>query len=175
MAVQGDIHKEYAVLVTWKHDPFPRTKEAFHTLQLFCDSYPAYHYSVLNEYLNTNDTPFENASLIIEKILSAYSTIKPVPDKPDVREKLFWEFDVPNIDWQDGYRTIIKRVLERGTKPEWDELVRYYGLPKVIHTITKEISYLPDDITEEVCTFFNLKKEDLRCYTRKPFLPGHWS
>lgn len=175
MTGQGDIIKEYAVLVTWKHDPYPRTKEAFQTLRVFCDSYPAYVYSVLNEYLNTHDTPFENASLILERILSVNHSPKPLMEKPDVREKLFWEFDVPNIKWNEGYRTIIKRVLERGTKPEWDELVRFYGLSKVIDTITNEISYLPDDITEEVCTFFNLKKEELRCYIRKPSLPGHWT
>ena len=175
MAEQGNITQEYSVLVTWKHDPYPRIKEVFQTLQLFCDSYPAYSSPVLNEYLISPETPFENASLIIEKISSVYQTVKPVLDKPDVREKLFWEFDVPNIKWNEGYRTIIKRVLERGTKPEWDELVRFYSLPKVIQTITKEISYLPDDIIEEVCAFFNLKKEDLKCYIRKPSLPGHWT
>jgi len=38
-----------------------------------------------------------------------------------------WDWDFDAIDWNNGYRSIIARVLERGNDKEWQELKRFYA------------------------------------------------
>jgi len=94
--------------------------------------------------------------------------------KPNLPKRLFWDWDFDKIDWQNGYRSIIARVIERGNKEEWKELLRYYGESEVIKALKSEIKYLPDYAIEDVCNYFQLKKEDLVCYARKQSRQGHW-
>ena len=94
--------------------------------------------------------------------------------KPDLQKELFWDWRYHEIDWQKTYRSIIERVLERGTKDEWKELIRFYGEPKIIKSLQKEIKYLPDYIIKEVARYFSLRQEDLACYTRKQLRKGQW-
>jgi len=94
--------------------------------------------------------------------------------KPNLHRRLFWEFDYDKIDWNKSYSTIIERILERGTKEEWDELISFYGKEKVVYSLKKEINYLPDEVIVDVCEYFNLKPIEIRCYIRKQSLPRHW-
>ena len=95
-------------------------------------------------------------------------------DKPNVDPRWFWDFDFAKIEWRKSYKTIIARIIERGDKSEWQEIVRFYGKPEVIAALKNEIVFLPDYSIEDVCTYFDLKKEELLCYTRKQSRPGHW-
>lgn len=94
--------------------------------------------------------------------------------KPDLPKELFWDWRYHEIDWQKTYLSIIERVLERGTKDEWKELIRFYGEPKIKTALTKEIMYLPDYIIEEVTRYFSLRQEDLACYVRQKLRRGQW-
>jgi len=94
--------------------------------------------------------------------------------KPNLHKRLFWDCRYDAINWQASYRSIIERVLERGTNEEWEELIRYYGMAKVVYALIKEIVYLPDYATDKIIVYFNLKKEDLACYARKQQRRGHW-
>lgn len=94
--------------------------------------------------------------------------------KPHFEARLFWDFEYEKINWQKSYKTIIARILERGTPKDRVELERYYGRDKVIDAIQHEIAYLPDFVIEDVCKHYALQKTDLRCYTRKLSRPGHW-
>lgn len=93
---------------------------------------------------------------------------------PDLNKRLFWEYDYDRINWQYHYRMVIERVIERGTEKEWNDIVRYYGLDKVLKTLKEEINYLPDYIITSVCRYFNIKPTELKCYMRKQSLPRHW-
>lgn len=95
-------------------------------------------------------------------------------DRPDFDRIHFWDVIFDKVDWRHSYSFVIQRILERGNKDDWRELVRFYSEAKVIETVKNEIAYMPDDIIEETCDFFHLKKEELRCYIRKQSLPGHW-
>jgi hypothetical protein len=95
-------------------------------------------------------------------------------NKPNVDPRWFWDFDYNKIDWQKSHKTVIARILERGGKSEWQELILFYGKQKVLTAIQNEIVFLPDYTIEEVCAYFNLKKETLLCYIRKQSKPGHW-
>lgn len=94
--------------------------------------------------------------------------------KPNLPARLFWEYNLERTDWQRDSLGIIERVLERGTHEEWTELVRFYGLEKVKHILKDEIRFLFDEVMEDACSFFDVKKEDLLCFKRKQTHPGHW-
>ena len=94
--------------------------------------------------------------------------------KPQLPKRLFWEFRVQDINWRAASRLVIGRVMEWGNEAEWLEVIRYYGLAKVIDTLKKAPIYLPDHTISKVCEYFNLKKEELTCYIRKQTRRGHW-
>ena len=94
--------------------------------------------------------------------------------RPNLKNRLFWEFDLERTDWQLHALSIISRVIERGTHDDWDELVRFYSMDKVTDVLKNTMKTLPDEIIEDACSYFKLKPEDLLCYTRKQLHPGHW-
>lgn len=95
--------------------------------------------------------------------------------KPNLPKRLFWEFKYDAMDWFKEYAAVIERVIERGTESEWKELIRFYGLEKVVNTLKNETNYLPDEIIQDVSRYFNLNPTQLKCYTRKQSLPRHWN
>ncbi|MDD6211081.1 MAG: HigA family addiction module antitoxin [Bacteroidales bacterium] len=48
--------------------------------------------------------------------------------RPDIRKILFWDVDFDKIEW--GYKKdwIIKRIMERGSEYEKNEITRFYNL-----------------------------------------------
>ena len=94
--------------------------------------------------------------------------------RPALPKFLFWEIRYETMDWEGGYGTVIERVTEWGNEEEWLEVIRFYGLQKVIHTLKYESTYLPDFTISKVSEYFKLKQEELRCYTRKQSRKGHW-
>lgn len=94
--------------------------------------------------------------------------------QPNLARELFWDWRYNEIDWKKSYRSIIERVVERGTNEEWEELIRFYGKPAVITALKNDIKFLPDYAIEKVIKYFNLQKEELACYKRKQLRKGHW-
>ncbi len=93
--------------------------------------------------------------------------------KPDLRQPLFWDVDYDNIQWNKNYRFVIERVLERGTFDEWKEIKRYYGLEK-IKEAALQARWL-DTTTLSFCSnYFDIPKEQFRCYTLKSLNPAPW-
>ena len=105
----------------------------------------------------------------MEKQHNGVSNVSPVLDKG-----LFWDWQYDAIDWQLSYRSIIERVLERGTKAEWEEIIRFYGSPIITKALKEEIKFLPDHTIEQVSNYFNIRKEDMACYVRKQLRKGQW-
>lgn len=71
-------------------------------------------------------------------ILQAYYEIQKVklesgrhPDLSILRKALFWDTDIAKIDWEQQYKSVIKRVFERGNLEEKEEIIRFYGKEKV--------------------------------------------
>jgi addiction module HigA family antidote len=50
------------------------------------------------------------------------------PGHPQIRKIIFWDADFGKINWGKNKSAIIKRVLERGSKEEIDEIIRFYNL-----------------------------------------------
>ena len=53
----------------------------------------------------------------------------PYGEVPHIRKSLFWDADFDKINWGKYKDAVIKRVLERGSEDEIDEINRYYDLP----------------------------------------------
>ena len=70
-------------------------------------------------------------------ILQAYYDIKQYREKelanlytgsPRIRRILFWDTDFDKINWGKYKDAVIKRVLERGSKEEINEIQNFYNL-----------------------------------------------
>jgi hypothetical protein len=94
--------------------------------------------------------------------------------RPEVPKRLFWEYDYDRIDWQKESVGIIERVIERGTRKDWENLIAFYGKDRVVASLIGEINYLRDDVITEACNYFGLQPENLKCYIRKRSRPTHW-
>jgi plasmid maintenance system antidote protein VapI len=49
------------------------------------------------------------------------------PELSRLRRSLFWDTRMENIDWEQQKRAVIRRVFERGTRAEKEEITRFYG------------------------------------------------
>lgn len=49
-------------------------------------------------------------------------------EAPHIRKSLFWDVDFNKINWGKYKDAVIKRVFERGSKDEIEEITRYYNL-----------------------------------------------
>lgn len=74
------------------------------------------------------------------------------PDISNFRKILFWDTDITKIDWEKQYRSIIRRIFERGNSQEKEEITNFYGKDK-IKSVTGNIS-----ITSGTIPLFNDRK-----------------
>ncbi len=94
--------------------------------------------------------------------------------KPILSKSLFWDIKYEELDYEKHARFIIERVLTRGNLNDWKELKRYYGLAKIKDEALL-IRYL-DKVTLNFChTFFNIQKEQFRCYNTEPSIRQLWN
>jgi len=63
------------------------------------------------------------------------------PDLSKIRKVLFWDTDFDKINWIKQRRAVLKRVFERGTETEIEEIIAFYGLD----TIKMELKDLTND------------------------------
>jgi hypothetical protein len=84
--------------------------------------------------------------------------------RPNLKDRLFWDWKVDEVDWQKSALSVIERVLSRGDNEEYGELVRFYGREKILHVLTKEKCEIPNISMDQVTRYFGLKKEELSCY-----------
>ena len=58
-----------------------------------------------------------------------------MPQRPNIRKELLWEYDYDAFHFDRSYKIVIERVLERGNLNEWREIYAYYGKEKILETI----------------------------------------
>ena len=74
-----------------------------------------------------------------------------------VSPSLLWEYDLSDFDWWKSRKVVVQRVLERGGLRDYYAAFRLYGGIEGFREIVKEVPSV----------VFGLRKEELRCYTRK--------
>jgi hypothetical protein len=167
LSMISEVNKR-VVVVQWKR--FAGTDiDVFSSLKGFCDSYPDYNYHTLNNYLSKKKIPFENDEIKIER-QPLLNNVK----RPNLPRVLFWDLDFDKIDWKRSYRMVMERVLDKGNTAEWEEMIRFYGEINVIKALKNDITYLSDMTADAVCTYFQLSKQELKCYLKKQLNKGHW-
>ncbi|MBQ3610001.1 MAG: hypothetical protein IJA03_08185 [Bacteroidaceae bacterium] len=103
-------------------------------------------------------------------ILDAYHSGNRLPNNA-----LLWEYDMETFDWQRSKTLVVQRVVEMGEPEDFFAAFDLYGGIEGFREAVKSVPYLNDLDMHFVCTIFNLKKEELRCYTKKQSNPGHWN
>ncbi|MBR8712296.1 DUF6922 domain-containing protein [Porphyromonas levii] len=86
---------------------------------------------------------------------------------PNISPSLLWEYDLSNFDWWASRKLVVQRVIERGWKSDYEAAYKLYGGKKGFREIIKEIPYLSPIDMNFVCNYFDLKKEELQCYTNQ--------
>ncbi len=92
----------------------------------------------------------------------------------EVRPSLLWEFDLEKFDWQQMRNEVVQRVLERGRMDDFYAILNLYGVEGVKAAL-REIPYMNDKDMNFACVAFDLRKEELKCYTKKQSMPLHWN
>jgi len=92
----------------------------------------------------------------------------------EVRPSLLWEYDLEKFDWQQMRNEVVQRVLERGRMDDFYAILNMYGM-KGVKAALREIPYMNDKDMNFACVAFDLRKEELKCYTKKQSIPLHWN
>lgn len=90
----------------------------------------------------------------------------------DIISPCLWGAAIKSLDIEADKFLIIERILEHGGDRQIHFMMTNYNREDIIHVV-KESSYISPKTVNYWCLFFNLRKEDTRCYT-KPF-PHLWS
>lgn len=91
-----------------------------------------------------------------------------------IRNSLLWEYELGKINWQQMREIIVQRVIERGRINDFYAILNLYGLEGVKEAI-KQIPYFNQKDLTFVCSVFEIKREELKCYTKKPLKIQHWN
>lgn len=84
-----------------------------------------------------------------------------------ISNSLLWEYDLSSFDWYGMRTVVVQRVIERGWLKDFYAAIKLYGGLDNFREIIKDIPVLSNIDMVFVCNIFHLKKEELRCYTKK--------
>ena len=59
------------------------------------------------------------------------------PPSPVIRKHLLWEYEWESVDFSRLATVVIERVIERGNPYEWQEIVNFYGVDKILSVAEK--------------------------------------
>lgn len=92
-----------------------------------------------------------------------------LPDK--LSNKAFWDVDKENLHPENNAAFIIERVFEYGKWEDMQAVTHYYGKDNVKAVLLKSAFLYPDTINF-ISTIFNIRKEEMACYTSIPYHPN---
>lgn len=78
--------------------------------------------------------------------------------KPNIPGYYLWEYDLETFNYDRSYKIVIERILQLGTIEEWKEIIRYYGMEKILETLEWSAQLGP---REKEFTHFFLKSDFL--------------
>lgn len=100
------------------------------------------------------------------------------PDRPSqtplgLPAEWFWDVDPARLDPDKHAKQIIDRVLVVGGLDGWRAIRQHYGDDKLRRVVTQLRSLSPQNVAL-LCLALDLRKEDFRCCTAKPFPQAPW-
>lgn len=75
-----------------------------------------------DSFLALLQTYYDIEKLKLKELQTSYKGI------PCIRKSLFWDVDFDTINWGKYKTAVVKRVLQRGSKDEVNEIMRFYNL-----------------------------------------------
>lgn len=93
------------------------------------------------------------------------------PDKeqkkhPNFSSRCFWEQDYKILNFDDGKKYIITKVISNGSQNDHIELFNYYGWDVIKEEVIK-INYLNKKILNFLSILFDIEKNEFRAYNNK--------
>lgn len=89
-----------------------------------------------------------------------------------LHQNYFWDIDITSGKHVSS-RLIIERVFNFGTLREIALVIKTYGRGEVVRTLMN-LNYIDPKTLNFISRFFNRKKEEFRCYTRRQLRVQHW-
>lgn len=87
---------------------------------------------------------------------------------------LFWDINQNDIDMEEHASFIVQRVLEYGTMEDWNYVVSYYGISRIL-SITLQLRSLDPKSLAFISAITRTPRENFRCYTMMQSNQQHWS
>lgn len=87
---------------------------------------------------------------------------------------LFWDIDMEQANMDACPFQIIQRVLEYGNLNDWQIILSYYGLDKIVDECRKLRSLDPIALSF-ISSISHTNKEEYRCYHTKQSNPTLWN
>ncbi|GHV58617.1 hypothetical protein FACS1894182_11390 [Bacteroidia bacterium] len=93
-----------------------------------------------------------------------------------IPEYLLWDMDIKQFDTGKGRRLIAERVAERGNLQDFYTMFSLYGGVENVRNIYKnEVNNLNPRAMAFICAAFDLKQEEMKCYTRRRSQTVPWN
>jgi len=86
---------------------------------------------------------------------------------------LFWDIDSNLLEWERSNKTIIERVIERGSIEEWVCIVKVYTLEGIVNT-AKTFRTMSTIDLNFIATISNTPKEEFRCFNTRLLNRQNW-
>lgn len=92
-------------------------------------------------------------------LLQTYYDIEKIREKeldtlyqgiPRIRKSLFWDVDFDTINWGKYKKAVVNRVLQRGSKDEIEEIIRFYNLSMNELQKYKTKNTIPYNLSENI-------------------------
>jgi hypothetical protein len=80
----------------------------------------------------------------------------------DFSSFLFWDVAVDSVDLEKHRPWLVKRVLEKGTRTDWNLLLQLYQR-EAIRDAVKQLRSLEKKAASFACAVFDLPQTELRC------------
>ena len=90
-----------------------------------------------------------------------------------IREELFWDINIQTLDVKKNKQIIIERVLSLGNISEFKTIEKFYGR-KLIKNVLGKIGYFDPKTLEFILSYYNLKMDNLKCYTKRQLQQQRW-
>ena len=86
---------------------------------------------------------------------------------------LFWDINPNDIDIEEHASFIVQRVLEYGRIEDWNYILSYYGISRIL-SITLQLRSLDSKALAFISAITKTPRENFRCYTTAQLNQQHW-
>ena len=87
---------------------------------------------------------------------------------------LFWDVNPDDVDMEEHASFIVQRVLEYGTTEDWNYILSYYGLTRIL-SLALQFRSLDPKALAFLSVISKTPRENFRCYTTRRLKRQHWN